>query len=204
MRWWDPVPGNPWPPDMAITVEERPPTLTTLLYVRHAWSIVPGADIPDLTPAPDPGASQMPDTATAEEWETRWREAWYMAWDLYHLADPERQKHSSRKTLPQDTKRDHPLNPAVPFRWTNESFMAGMDHEAFNAWSARLAPIPPPDIERHSLADLIPAWESGLDTILVLPYAGYFAKRFTSRHLAVSAETRNDPDSYGRALRSRL
>ncbi|WP_434619689.1 hypothetical protein [Arthrobacter sp. A5] len=47
---------------------------------------------------------------------------------------------------------------------------------------------------------LIPAWESGLDTIIVIPYDGYFAQRVTRRRLAVSRSTRIDPDSYSRAL----
>ena len=54
--------------------------------------------------------------------------------------------------------------------------------------------------EPQSLPALIAAWEGGLDTVIVLPYAGYFARRVTQRHLAVSAATRNDPDSYSRAL----
>lgn len=82
--------------------------------------------------------------------------------------------------------------------------MAGIDRDAFNAWSSSLSPIPPKDLERQSLPDLIPAWESGLDTIVVLPYAGYFARRITRRHLAVSAATRNDPASYAMALQTRL
>jgi hypothetical protein len=54
--------------------------------------------------------------------------------------------------------------------------------------------------EPQSLPALVAAWKGGLDTVIVLPYSGYFARRITSRHLAVSAATRNDPVSYSRAL----
>lgn len=59
----------------------------------------------------------------------------------------------------------------------------------------------PQDAEPHSLQELIPAWKSGIDTIIVLPYKGYFAQRLTRRHLVVSAETRNHPEQYSRAFR---
>lgn len=36
----------------------------------------------------------------------------------------------------------------------------------------------------------------------LLPYQGYFARRITARHLAVSAVTRNEPTAYSRALRT--
>ena len=67
-----------------------------------------------------------------------------------------------------------------------------------------LSPRIPSDAERQNLPDLVPAWESGLDTVIVLPYAGYFAQRMTRHHLAVSAATRNDPDTYSRALKTRI
>ncbi|MGY4542620.1 hypothetical protein ACVWY0_002544 [Arthrobacter sp. UYNi723] len=67
-----------------------------------------------------------------------------------------------------------------------------------------LSPRIPSDAECQNLPDLVPAWESGLDTVIVLPYAGYFAQRMTPRYLAVSAATRNDLDTYSRALKTRI
>lgn len=51
----------------------------------------------------------------------------------------------------------------------------GLDQAAFNSWDRSLSPLTPTDEERKNLQDLIPAWESGLDTVIVLPYDGYFA-----------------------------
>ena len=45
------------------------------------------------------------------------------------------------------------------------------------------------------------AWESGIDTVIVLPYEGYFVQRLSRRHLIVSAATRNSTEYYSRALR---
>jgi hypothetical protein len=47
--------------------------------------------------------------------------------------------------------------------------------------------------ERRNLDALIPAWRAGIDSIIVLPYRGYFARGVTRRHLAVSKATRDDP-----------
>ncbi|MGN7200414.1 hypothetical protein [Arthrobacter sp. SAFR-044] len=52
----------------------------------------------------------------------------------------------------------------------------------------------------RSFPALIPAWESGIDSIIVLPYRGYFARRITRRHVVVSAEVRSTPEQYSRAL----
>ncbi|WP_284981619.1 hypothetical protein [Arthrobacter sp. efr-133-TYG-118] len=52
----------------------------------------------------------------------------------------------------------------------------------------------PDDAERRSLQNLIPAWKGGIDTVIVLPYRGYFAHRRSYKHLVVSADTRNNED----------
>ncbi len=73
--------------------------------------------------------------------------------------------------------------------WTTEYDWDGLDRAAFNNSHGDLIPAVPNDAERKNLSDLMPAWESGVDTIIVLPYAGYFAKRISPRHLAMSAAT---------------
>jgi hypothetical protein len=94
------------------------------------------------------------------------------------------------------------LHPLVPPLWTVEYDWDGLDQAAFNRWDRGLSPLTRTDEERTNLPDLIPAWESGLDTVIMLPYEGYFAKRVTRRHLAVSAVTRNDPLTNSQALRA--
>src|SRR4051812_40899132 len=41
------IPGNPWPHDMVIYVEDSADTLLELLWVREAWRLEPaGEDLP--------------------------------------------------------------------------------------------------------------------------------------------------------------
>src|SRR4051812_1761325 len=58
-----PMPGNPWPHDMVIAVNDHERMLLELLFIRDAWKLGM-ADIPPLFPAPDIGRSRRPETAT--------------------------------------------------------------------------------------------------------------------------------------------
>ncbi|MEV7133845.1 hypothetical protein AB0N24_13245 [Arthrobacter sp. NPDC093128] len=86
----------------------------------------------------------------------------------------------------------------------------GIDGDAYRDWQGQRRPQthgqPPRKAadspEPQSLPALVAAWRNGLDTVVVLPYAGFFARRITNRHLAASAETRNAPASYTQALDS--
>lgn len=207
MRFSNPLARNPWPHDMAITVEDHPFALNLLLFIRHTWLIVADDDIPELSPQPDPGSSKTPDSASLPDWESRWQNAWDRAWTWYQIADSswpqyptQESMHQMQETMRQVMQPGQPLHPRIPPLWTADYDWDGIDQDAFNTWDQSLAPKFPTDAERQNLPSLIPAWESGLDTIIVLPYAGYFARRITRRHLAVSASTRNDPESYSRAL----
>ena len=60
--------------------------------------------------------------------------------------------------------------------WTVEYDWDGLDQAAFNNWDRSLRPLTPTDEERKNLPDPIPAWGSGLDTVIVLPYERYFAQ----------------------------
>jgi len=43
-----PIPSNPWPHDMVLTIENDSQTLLDLLWVREAWSLQPAGE--DLAP----------------------------------------------------------------------------------------------------------------------------------------------------------
>lgn len=92
------------------------------------------------------------------------------------------------------------LNPFIP-PFGLSSMALSLDQGAYQAWELRLVPKFPQDAEPRSLQEFIPVWKSGIGTIIVVPYKGYFAQRLTHRHLVVSAETRNHPEQYSRALR---
>lgn len=209
MRFSNPLARNPWPHDMAITVEDHPFPLNLLLFIRQAWQLEVDADIPKLLPLPARGNSKAPDSASLPEWGTRWQTAWDRAWTWYQIADSSRPQYPTQESMRQmqETMRQvmqpgQPLHPSIPPLWTADYDWDGIDQDAFNTWDQSLAPKILTDVERQNLSSLIPAWESGMDTIIVLPYAGYFAQRISRRHLAVSASTRNDPESYRQALQT--
>ena len=198
MQWSKLLPRNRWPHDMVIRINDTPHHLTLLLFVREAWSIARDLDIPPLNPAPDCGHSRMPESADAARWGQRWKAAWEQAWSWYEIEDPTQHPTSAEMQEAEDPNRG--LSPFIPPFWTQRYEWVGLDRNAYQVWDQGLTPKVPHDAERRSLQALIPAWKSGIDTIVVLPYKGYFAQRFSQRHLAVSADVRNDPESYSRAL----
>lgn len=197
-----PIPGNPWPHDMVIRVDEDPNNVCLLLFIRSAWGIASDVDIPSLGPGPDAGNSSLPAGAGAEEWSARWKREWTRAWEWYQLSDP--QQRPTSRLLRSLARPGQPLHPAFPPFWQAEWGDEGIDGDAFNRWLAVLRPDLPVALakqpERVCLDALIVAWNAGLETIVTLPYEGYFAQRISPRHLVVSAATRADPDSYSRAL----
>lgn len=210
MRSKEPLPHNPWPHDMVIRVDDSPHHLTILLFIRHAWGIAANADVPGLQPVPDSGSSQLPDSADRSEWEARWHHAWGRAWDWYAVEDPEPKRLPTPELIRDVWRPGQGLNPVIPPIWQAEYGWAGIDPDAYSTWQQQCSPhayAPPRRIaaelpEPRSLPALIAAWEGGLDSVIVVPYAGFFARRITRRHLAVSATTRNDPGSYTRALQT--
>lgn len=198
MRWDKMGRWKRWPREMVIRVNEDPHHLTLLLFVRQAWSIAGDVDIPPLKPVPDCGGSRMPASADASTWGKRWKTAWDEAWSWYQIEDP--MHHPTPSEIHEAEHTGHGLNPFIPPFWTRQYEWDGLDHDAYQAWDQSLAPKFPHHFERRSLHELIPAWRSGIDTIIVLPYEGYFAQRLTHRHLVVSADVRNNPEHYSRAL----
>lgn len=81
---------------------------------------------------------------------------------------------------------------------------AGTDRDAFNTWSTSLRDdlsLPLAEHpERRCLDALVPAWRTGLTTVLQLPYVGYFAERLNAGTLIVSRVTRQNPSLYRQAL----
>jgi hypothetical protein len=213
MRFTEPVPRNPWPHDMIIRVDDTPQHLTILLFIRQAWGIADGAAVPPLDPVPDIGASQLPEAPGRTVWEARWHRAWERAWQWYSIQEPDPTVRPTPGFIREVWAPGRDPNPLIPPFWQSGYGWEGIDGDAYSAWLRRCSPHayeqPPQRTRRaaaapepRSLAALIAAWQGGLDTVIVLPYAGYFARRITNRHLAVSAVTRNDPASYTRALGS--
>jgi hypothetical protein len=191
-----------WPREMRITIEDHVQHLKMLLFIRQAWMIAQDVAIPELSPAPDIGTSHIPEPPSREVWEDRWKREWDRSWAWYDT------RKIQDAAISQDEMRDisrpgQGLHPIVPPFWTVEYGTDGFDLTAFNTWDRMTLPTFPSRAERDSTPALVAAWRDGLTTIIVLPYSGYFAKRLNHNHLVVSAETRQSPELYSRALSTR-
>src|SRR3954452_6655568 len=113
MRSNRPLPGNPWPHDMAITVSENPNHIALLLFIRSAWGIAQDMDIPALNPAPNAGSSKIPATAEWANWSARWERAWTRAWACYDVEDQKNHQVTS-ELLRMLSQPDQPLHTAFP------------------------------------------------------------------------------------------
>ncbi|WP_457101472.1 hypothetical protein [Microbacterium sp. P5_E9] len=201
MRSDQPIPGNPWPLEMQIAVDE-PYALMYLLFVREGWRL-DVAELPDVDPVPATGTSTRPPAVDPTEAAVRWRREWSRAFTQFEPRD------RSVREPDEDTARllrelpDEQL--AEAFSTMPSTFWAeGTDRDAFNTWSMSLHDDHSLPLAEHPewrcLDALVPAWRTGLTTILQLPYAGYFAERLNAATLIVSRVTRHDPSLYRQAL----
>ncbi|NQX13339.1 hypothetical protein HQQ80_17060 [Microbacteriaceae bacterium VKM Ac-2855] len=204
MRTSQPDPSNPWPHDMLLSID-TPNSLLKLLFIRHAWRLDIG-EVPELDEAPPIGDSALPAGVDATEAAERWRAEWRRAWSAFDPRDrvvrePDEDTARLLRELSDDELVDAYSTQPSAF-WDG-----GMDADAYGAWVMRpdeLHAMPlEQQPERRNLAALIPAWRSGLRTIIELPYAGPFADRLHPETLVVSRRTRRDPELYTAALSPR-
>lgn len=205
MRLEHPLPGDSWPHDMVIRIDDNPNNVNELLFVRSVWGIAHEADIPPLSPQPHAGQSARPPTASFEEWSAAWMHVWAQAWEWYSTGDALQQP--SPEFLRASARPEQPVPPSFPPYWRARHGYDGIDRDALFHWMRSIRNRRDLPLEEHperrSLPALIEAWEGGLATIVTLPYAGYFADRISLSHLVVSNETRADPEMYSRALKRR-
>lgn len=200
MRFSDDVPGNPWPRDMQVGVEECWPPLIYLLFVRSAWHLDIEA-VPRLDSEPDPGRSHRPENLDVDAAGRRWLAEWHRAWTHF---DPPSVRVSTPDETTQhllDTLTDDELWQATS-TWPSDFWDAGVDRAACDRWRSSMAAPLSALPENQVVPALTRAWRTGLTTIIQMPYIGSFALRINQEHLVVSPTTRNDPDLYGRALES--
>ena len=200
MRALEPIPGDPWPHDMVLTIETVSGPLTYLLFVRTAWQLDIDT-VPALESEPNVGASDRPSDRDVDAARAQWLVEWNRAWTQFEsrqraIMTPDAEIQHLLDTL-TDEELQEALSPQPSDYWD-----AGIDQKAYSAWRRLLQPPIDDSPENLVLPALIPAWESGLRTIIQLPYRGYFAERINREHLVVSAATRRDPTLFDRALRS--
>ncbi|MBE7956321.1 hypothetical protein ABTZ44_16850 [Microbacterium oxydans] len=210
MRSSAPVPGNPWPHDMSITVEDRPNTLLELLWIREAYELQPyGEDLPPRL-LDVPAAVQHPAVTakTRDEWAIAWPGIWHSA--VMHAGqDSDPQLFDElHNTANGSTERADLLHRITGPDWRAHFGDNAFDDESSSTWfqrgmDAHLAGMPTQlqaQPERRDLPALIPAWRAGLTKIVTIPCAGEFTRRINDNALLMTAATRENSDSYRHAL----
>jgi hypothetical protein len=206
----EPIPGNPWPHDMMIRVDDDLQSLLELLWVREAWQLHPiGDDLPPaLVDTPIAVAPAMRRSAPTSEWEAAWTHVWEEA--LQHAGTtPSPDIFERLQATPNGSPdRARLLRELVGPSWREEvggeaftdeaeQWMQAQFEQRVRPSSTRLEAQP----ERLSLEALIEAWKCGLTTVVQIPCRGTFTRRIGPHAILVTAGTRADPERYAEALR---
>ncbi|UPO77145.1 hypothetical protein [Arthrobacter sp. Helios] len=186
---------------MTIRIDDHAQNLKMLLFIRQAWMVAQDIEIPELSPVAATGASKIPESASREVWDKRWKQQWDRSWAWFNVGTGQ-DSPISQDEMQNLSRAGQDFHPLVPPFWTVEYGEDGVDLVAFNIWDRQTLPNFPSRSERDSLPALVKAWKDGVTTIIVLPYLGYFAQRLNGSHLLISADTRNDPKLYTEALQT--
>jgi len=211
MRSSEPIPGNPWPHEMTITVEDRPNQLLELLWLREAYALHPeGDDLPPMLVQTPERATAAIDDATRAGWEAAWARIWR-----------ETVQHAGREfdaalfaqlegLAAGSAERESALQELFGPNWADEYGRDALQDPSWMSWEQRgidafIASRPDAhqnSPERRDLEALLPAWRAGLTKIVSIPCRGEHTRKLGSNALLVTAGTRADSDRYRAALRS--
>lgn len=209
MRSAFPMSHNPWPHGMVIRIDDSPYALLELLWVRDAWALAVGADVPPLVDTP----RRVDATRRARVDIGAWTRAWPGIWDaaLAHAARPEDPSRFAAvgKTENASPERAAALRGIMGPTW-HDRFGRDTLGEAFRGWHARHTERliarrrahtdVDEEPERACLASLVPAWHRGLTQVIVLPCRGEVTRSIGACTLLVTATTRDDAGRYATAL----
>ena len=209
MRSSVPIPGDPWPHEMVITVDDDANSLVELLWIREAWELQPsGDDLPPLlVDTPDLRLNQD-EEFDIRGWQTAWSELWIAS--VRHagsVRDPGLFE-ALRGTADHSAERADLMARLMGPSWRGRFGEAGLD-ERYAAWTAaqfqqRVARHPTSfedQPERRSLEALIAAWRVGLTKIVTIPCRGEYTRTIGEHTLLVTDATRDDVDMFSAALR---
>lgn len=176
-----------WPRDMVVSVDPRS-RLLHLLYCFSALRLQNTRGLPPLISEPPSIATAASVRSPGTSWQAWWEESWDATRQWYRT----RSRHAPGASPPRGPIDDAAEPPILlddgRSRWFDE--VAPLDHHA----PARSSP------EHVCLDALVPAWEAGLGTIVVLPYRGEHAQRLSAGTLLVSPATHHSPSAYRAAL----
>lgn len=202
----DPMPGNPWPHDMLITIEDDVHALLDLLWIREAWRLDPiGEDLPPhlvATPAQEPAFNELQVEAWANSWPEIWRACVSHAGEERDPLLIGRLQSSPLASQERTELLAQLVGPSWQDSFGDAAFTDGYDVWNSNLFQERTTPRTSRSPERESLEQLVPAWRAGLTKIIVIPCHGSFTRRIGAHALLVTAETRGTAERYAEALSS--
>ena len=201
-----PIPGDPWPHDMVITIEDGAHALLDLLWIREAWNLHPvGDDLPPLL-SDTPASAQLESDASTEpaHWRSAWPDLWKACVRHAGLLQDARLFDQLSATANGSAERAELLRRMFGPSW-RDAFGDAAFTDRYHAWTmanfkARQMRSFEEQPERMSLAALIPAWRAGLGKIVVVPCRGTHTRVIGEHSLLMTAETRDDPQRYSEAL----
>lgn len=175
-----------WPRGMVISVDPRS-RLLHLLYDYSALRLQNTRALPPLISLPpsitDPTLGRPSGTSRQDRWEESWDATWWWY---------------------RTRSRDDPPGPPPRCRIGEAAQLEVLDDDGRSRWFDEVAPVDHvtsrTSPEHECLDALVPAWRTGLDTIVILPYRGEYADRLSPSTLLVSPATRRSPSAYREAL----
>jgi len=212
MRSVRPIPGNPWPHEMTITVDDSPSTLLELLWIREAYHLrIEDEHIPPLlTEAPAAANGPAPTESASAIWEQAWPRLWRAVTQHAGRDQDPGQFERLQQTANGSPERLQILHEIVGPSWRDEFGDAVFDDPSYREWSQRgtdrqISAMRQPGAEspeHRDLDALIRAWRSGLTKVVTIPCQGVFAHKITDNALLMTDATRADSSAYQRALNS--
>ncbi|WP_375387460.1 hypothetical protein [uncultured Amnibacterium sp.] len=208
MRSWQPIPGNPWPHDMVLTITGDDDGLAELLWVREAWGLSAGGDVPPPVELPVEGVQTVESLRRDKsQWERAWTESWSAR--LGHVGkaqDHDAFEAMRRAPLGSMERRD--LFDALRGPSWRDRFGDAAFDDRYQQWTLRLSALHRSDDrlpldqhpERRCLDALVPAWERGLTTVVTIPCSGTYTRTIGRSGLCVTRATRFDTERYREAL----
>jgi hypothetical protein len=209
MRSSEPIPNNPWPHDMVITVESHDHRLCELLWARDVYRI-PGssqAEPPPIWPEPVMPPEHLPPVSVRRGWGPLWMQLWREVVDWYAMGDTPVDPGLQALASDPAVGLEQVQQAAAPRSWSDAVGEEYFDRLAFAHWeeaavellfSAHRAGEP----EQDALPALVEAWRRGLNRVIELPALGEYTRTLGASSLMVTAATRADPDAYALALTS--
>jgi len=205
------IPGDPWPWEMSIVIDDRPSALLDLLWVREAHALDVGGDDgpPPLTHTPEPATVPL-HAATRSAAEKAWSRIWRAAAEHAGREVDNAAIGKLHSAGLSESERDELLRSVVGSTWEDEFGNDVFDEPAYQAWKQS---VMEGVLERHrrgvvhhqerrDVDALVPAWRAGLTKIVAIPCRGDYSRPLGAHGLLITGESRDDSERYRAALRS--